>query len=181
MGPLQFAYHLRANNKQGTFSWDRKKTASDVKLLFLFNLRFKAGTLFISLLGAKTYPDLHQSIKPIFNYFAPIAFSSSVCRCCCVLSVNLPCPDWEARHGRAVAQHSGPLGDRPDQLEVHPEAWARPVWGGLGGIVEQHNTRRHQNTQDRFNQLKKKLPKMDNSLHLLYVTHLHFSYNIEWD
>ena len=29
-------------------------------------------------------------------------------------------------------------------------AWARPVWGGLGGFVEQHHPRRHQNTQDRY-------------------------------
>lgn len=28
-------------------------------------------------------------------------------------------------------------------------AWARPVWGGVGGFVEQHHPRRHQNTQDR--------------------------------
>ena len=30
-----------------------------------------------------------------------------------------------------------------------PTAWARPVWWGVGGFVEQHHPRRHQNTQDR--------------------------------
>ena len=156
LGSLQFAYHLRANNKQGTFSSDRK-TASDVKLLFAHHLRVKAEALYINLLGAISRFASSLFVRRGYSIFAPLLILflyAEMSRILFIVFISKipPSSDWEARHGRSVTQHQGPLGDRPNQLEVHPEAWPRPVWGGLGGFVEQHDACRHQNTQDRCNQ-----------------------------
>ena len=59
------------------------------------------------------------------------------------------CADREAGHRRAEPQHPGPLGDRPDQPQVYPEAGPWSVWGSVGGALEQHNTGGHQNFENR--------------------------------
>ena len=63
---------------------------------------------------------------------------------------NIFVVDREARDGGPVAQHAGPVGDWPQQPQVHQEAGARPVRGGVGGRLEQHHTRRHQDPEARY-------------------------------
>ena len=61
------------------------------------------------------------------------------------------CPGGEANNSRLVSQHQRSVGDWEKQLEVCQEAWSWTVWGSLGRIVEQHNTRGHKNPQNRHN------------------------------